>query len=486
MKKLLYLFLLPSILFSQTTPSVTPRADGEGSIGTETYRWGEGHFGELYVEAPSLADDSNRVPTTSWVNNLIQSDGSLVDYIYKNTSFTAEPNKKYSVDTSSGNITITLPELSEELIASSIVVRHSTGTGNIIINRAGSNTIVEAGSHLTSFTFKGLGSQVDLAAYTSSVWLIIRSSRTIEPSLDSDTNVAATTAWVNDLVEGNVSNITTLLSGYLKKNSYPTGYQTHEGELILDSDWEEKILTLDMPDYGNLNAMWALDYDGIIDVMAQDYDPYTSKLLLSFKDIFTSSPYTEFVQPVKAPTPAAADDSTNVATTAWVQDEIALKQNKSNAMTTNTAQEVTAVKTFRVPFINQAPTSSNFNVFSIGSVSSEDWYLQYQPSSKNLRWLARKGGQYPSPMQFLWNSNGKVIADFSESPTVPTPTAGDNSTLAANTEFVQSKAAGALLTEETPASSSATGTKGMIRYDSTYIYVCVETDTWIRFKKATW
>lgn len=57
MKKLLYLFLLPSILFSQTTPSVTPRVDGEGSLGTETYRWGEGHFDELKVQKTATETD---------------------------------------------------------------------------------------------------------------------------------------------------------------------------------------------------------------------------------------------------------------------------------------------------------------------------------------------------------------------------------------------------------------------------------------------
>ncbi len=66
MKKLLYLFLLPSILFSQTTPSVTPRADGEGSLGTETYRWGE-----IHTVTPSVMDNSSKVPTTSWIRNYL-------------------------------------------------------------------------------------------------------------------------------------------------------------------------------------------------------------------------------------------------------------------------------------------------------------------------------------------------------------------------------------------------------------------------------
>ncbi len=37
-----------------------------------------------------------------------------------------------------------------------------------------------------------------------------------------------------------------------------------------------------------------------------------------------------------------------------------------------------------------------------------------------------------------------------------------------------------------PASSSATGTLGEIRFTSTYIYVCTATNTWVRAALATW
>jgi len=39
---------------------------------------------------------------------------------------------------------------------------------------------------------------------------------------------------------------------------------------------------------------------------------------------------------------------------------------------------------------------------------------------------------------------------------------------------------------QTPASASASGTAGMICWDSTYIYVCVATDTWKRVLIETW
>ena len=39
---------------------------------------------------------------------------------------------------------------------------------------------------------------------------------------------------------------------------------------------------------------------------------------------------------------------------------------------------------------------------------------------------------------------------------------------------------------QTPASATATGTAGMICWDSDYIYVCVDTNTWKRVAIATW
>lgn len=38
----------------------------------------------------------------------------------------------------------------------------------------------------------------------------------------------------------------------------------------------------------------------------------------------------------------------------------------------------------------------------------------------------------------------------------------------------------------TPASATATGTAGEIRWDGTYIYICTATNTWRRVAHATW
>ena len=41
-------------------------------------------------------------------------------------------------------------------------------------------------------------------------------------------------------------------------------------------------------------------------------------------------------------------------------------------------------------------------------------------------------------------------------------------------------------TAQTPGSASATGTAGMICWDSSYVYVCTATNTWKRVAIATW
>jgi hypothetical protein len=41
-------------------------------------------------------------------------------------------------------------------------------------------------------------------------------------------------------------------------------------------------------------------------------------------------------------------------------------------------------------------------------------------------------------------------------------------------------------TETTPASAAATGTKGTVAWDASYVYVCTATDTWKRAAIATW
>jgi len=38
----------------------------------------------------------------------------------------------------------------------------------------------------------------------------------------------------------------------------------------------------------------------------------------------------------------------------------------------------------------------------------------------------------------------------------------------------------------TPDSATATGTKGEIKYDTNYVYICVNTNSWIRVARASW
>ena len=49
-----------------TTRALVPNADGEGSLGIEGLNWGA-----MYVSSPEKDDNSQKVPTTAWVQKLL-------------------------------------------------------------------------------------------------------------------------------------------------------------------------------------------------------------------------------------------------------------------------------------------------------------------------------------------------------------------------------------------------------------------------------
>ena len=49
-----------------TTRAIVPNADGEGSLGTSTAKWGA-----IYSSSPASGDNSGQVPTTEWVQKLV-------------------------------------------------------------------------------------------------------------------------------------------------------------------------------------------------------------------------------------------------------------------------------------------------------------------------------------------------------------------------------------------------------------------------------
>lgn len=59
-------------------------------------------------------------------------------------------------------------------------------------------------------------------------------------------------------------------------------------------------------------------------------------------------------------------------------------------------------------------------------------------------------------------------------------------TAASEITALQTSVASAPLFTAVPASSSALGTAGQIAYNSTYFYVCVATNTWVRTSLSTW
>jgi hypothetical protein len=54
-------------------------------------------------------------------------------------------------------------------------------------------------------------------------------------------------------------------------------------------------------------------------------------------------------------------------------------------------------------------------------------------------------------------------------------------------QIILSSAGGVVfVNSQTPASASAAGTAGTIAWDSSYVYVCVATNTWRRVAIASW
>lgn len=63
---------------------------------------------------------------------------------------------------------------------------------------------------------------------------------------------------------------------------------------------------------------------------------------------------------------------------------------------------------------------------------------------------------------------------------VPIVKSADQQTYGITVQNLQKIATG------TPASASATGEAGQVKYDSSYLYICTATNTWRRIAHSTW
>lgn len=86
---------------------------------------------------------------------------------------------------------------------------------------------------------------------------------------------------------------------------------------------------------------------------------------------------------------------------------------------------------------------------------------------------SKKVSQLPIAANVASSDRILVLRDPSGSPTV-------------RTVNVSIFAANLALSNSVPANSSANGVTGTIRYDSSYIYICVANNTWKRATLSTW
>ncbi len=93
---------------------------------------------------------------------------------------------------------------------------------------------------------------------------------------------------------------------------------------------------------------------------------------------------------------------------------------------------------------------------------------------------AKKGTELPTTNSVSGDTLVFVVTDPSTNAVTKTVTALN---LLSNSANVR---ASFIKTTSAPANSSANGTAGEIRYDSSYVYVCVSANTWKRAALSTW
>ena len=224
---------------------------------------------------------------------------------------------------------------------------------------------------------------------------------------------------------------------------------------------------------------------------------------------FTTSPV--------MPTPTAGDNTTKGATTEFVQAAVAACRPKHTWVLVNTASTSIAAErgntyginadscTLNLPDINTAGYVAGDEISVVIGLTAARELTIVSPNN-----IFRGNGQQPANTPFSITGFGTVITftrcsetkwsmtrpeyelslkaplaspALTGTPTAPTAAPGTNTTQIATTAFVQAAVSGALMLEGTPSGPTASGTKGMARFDADYFYVCTATNTWVRFPK---
>ena len=117
---------------------------------------------------------------------------------------------------------------------------------------------------------------------------------------------------------------------------------------------------------------------------------------------------------------------------------------------------------------NSVDGADDINVYGLGTASQDQWAgLKHGTDQGDIYFI--RGASWKYPIRF-----GHANADIVSRPT---------GVAAIRELYIDNKIC---IPNHTPSSASDTGTAGTICYDSSYIYICVATDTWERVAIASW
>lgn len=224
---------------ARTSDTMTIARANEAVGGLQTaYAFSAGDKVELRLTATALGDELDRLDAAAFL-----------DVIGKNSNYTvteADISKLIKTDTTAGNVTITLPQISTLTGSFEVQVSKNTGDGNVVtIARAGSDTINGATSYVLASQYQCVWLVADLATNT---WTAITSANASNKITDQFIGAGTAVPFTLSGDPGSKNNTDVYVGGvYQNKSTYTvTGTSltlggTVSAGVIIECNWAQPL-----------------------------------------------------------------------------------------------------------------------------------------------------------------------------------------------------------------------------------------------------